>query len=366
MANKNTIVGAVVRIDPAVEKPGVEMFKAFPQGFSITFEGDRTARLKPSEQASHILEILEELRRIDAPGYVEVDPDTQEITRLLIPLVVKVANIEEGDTEEVGVELEISHARHVLKRANPDFDQLLKSLRTARENNEWLIVTETDDHEIIDVRQQLRLPKGIAPVERKGFFRRILDALSRLFSSLLKCLRCISEKKAREMFDLVSARTCDPLTVPPPCIPFLYPDDGCWGRAHEMCRLIIDAGVTPKKVWIYGSLHVNTKNNPNCSVSWGWHVAPTLCVKRGFCRYEEMVIDPSLFNEPVSKPTWKGVQGDPNAQLFDTAASAFYRSYNGSIQTDPNYIQTNQVLATYRLRLKNRSLQFGPPPYNCP
>jgi hypothetical protein len=75
-----------------------------------------------------------------------------------------------------------------------------------------------------------------------------------------------------------------------------------------------------------------------------------------------MVIDPSLFTTPVSKATWKGVQGDPNATLKDTAASDYFWG-----STDPNYVDTNQKLAYYRLQLQNRALQVGPPPYaNCP
>jgi hypothetical protein len=183
----------------------------------------------------------------------------------------------------------------------------------------------------------------------------------------LKWRRCVCAKKAQAMFQLVAARTCDPLTVPVPCIPFLYPDDGCWGRAHEMRRLMAAAGAAPRKVWIYGSLVASTRNNPNCQVFWGWHVAPSLCVRRGFWRVGEEVIDPSLFTGPVSKATWKGVQGDSNAQLVDTDGSVFYRAFNGSTQTGPGYAQTAQVLATYRLMLKNRGLQVGPPPYgNCP
>ena len=34
---------------------------------------------------------------------------------------------------------------------------------------------------------------------------------------------------------------------------------------------------------------------------WGWHVAPTLCVRGpGFFQHQDMVIDPSLFTTPVS------------------------------------------------------------------
>jgi hypothetical protein len=128
---------------------------------------------------------------------------------------------------------------------------------------------------------------------------------------------------------------------------------------------MINLGLKPKKVWIQGSLYVSTKNNPNCGVWWGWHVAPTLCVRGpGFLQTQSTVIDPSLFTIPVSKAEWKSVQGDPIATLTDSDASIFYLWGN---VTDPAYTQTNQVLATYRLQLQVRSLQQGPPPYaNCP
>ena len=133
-----------------------------------------------------------------------------------------------------------------------------------------------------------------------------------------------------------------------------------------MCRLIITAGEHPDKVWIYGALNVHTTNNPQCSVEWGWHVAPTLQVSAG-TGIETWVIDPSLFSGPVTDATWKGVQGDPTATLAYTDSAAFYRNSEGQIQTDPTYAQTAQVLATYRLQLKLRSIgPAGPPPYaNC-
>jgi hypothetical protein len=134
-----------------------------------------------------------------------------------------------------------------------------------------------------------------------------------------------------------------------------------------MCRLMIDMGRKPKKVWIEGSLTVATRNTPSCEVRWRWHVAPTLCVRRSwfwFFRTRQRVIDPSLFTTPVTKSAWKGVQGDASATLTDSAASIFYL-WTG--ETDPTNAKTEQVLATYRLRLQNRAVQHGPPPYaHCP
>jgi len=351
MPNPNAIVAQVVRVEPPL----------------VEFEGEVTARLDPADRRSPgFAEILDELRRMRAPVYVEVQSDTRAIMRLLIPLVAKVSNILLAGSSDALIDLEVSHARRVLKRANPEFDALLQALRDAQARNAWLIVTETDDHEIIDVRSAPHPPER-PPPERRGTFR----GLWRWLRWLLRCLslRCVKPKKAEHMFNLVSVQSCNPTTVPPPCIPFLYPDDGCWARAHEMCRLMIAAGVKPRKVWIFGSLYVPTRNSPICHVSWGWHVAPTLCVRHKFFGpTEENVIDPSLFDGPVSEATWKGVQGDPNAQLKATDASVyFHASLPFQPKTDPTYIQTAKDLNFYRLVLKNRSLQFGPPPYaNCP
>jgi len=98
-------------------------------------------------------------------------------------------------------------------------------------------------------------------------------------------------------------------------------------------------------------------------VLWGWHVAPTLSVGA-----ETYVIDPSLFNGPVTQATWAGVQGDPSPTLIPSPASTFWRNQNpASAITDPNYAETNKVLTTYRNQLRLRATSAsGPPPYaNC-
>lgn len=364
MPRDNAIVATIEGIDPAIDRPPEEKVREAPEGFAIRFAGERTARLPAGERAAGLLAILESLRQSGAPVYVEVDPESDEIRRLLVPLTVRVGELTDRG-EEVEVELELSHAVHLLKRSNPDFEELLATLERAREAQGWVVVTGEEDHEIIDVRPATKRPDiELRRPPRRPWYRRLLLWLACL-------LRCISRRRARELFDQMAATSCDPLNVPPPCIPFLYPDDGCWGRAHEMCRLLIAAGARPRKVWIYRSppnkLRVNTRNNPSCFVEWYWHVAPTLCVRTGLLRKTEMVIDPSLFTEPVTKPTWKGVQSDPGAQLVDTSCSVFYRGVNGSTSTDPTYAQTNQVLNTYRNALRNRSLTVGPPPYAaCP
>lgn len=378
MPNPNAFVAAVTRIQPP-ERATAEGLKTEGGGISVGFENERAARLDPQDRRSAgFARVLEVLRRSSLPAYVETD-DAGVVTRLLVPVVATVAAItEEGDG--VSVELEISHARHVLRRSNPDFGELLGTLRAAQQSRETVAVTEDDAKEIIDVRPYRRpFESGLREARRDwwGCWYWPWNWLRCLLCLIFCCRRCVSSKRAQELFDLVAAETCDPTTVPPPCIPFLYPDDGCWGRAHEMCRLMIADGASPRKVWIYSTwparLHVDTRNNPNCFVEWGWHVAPTLCVRVRrrlpfyLCRTRTMVIDPSLFTTPVSEATWKGVQGDPAAQLVPTDASIFYRSSGGFTQTDPAYTETAIVLDTYRAQLLLRSTQVGPPPYaNCP
>jgi hypothetical protein len=97
-------------------------------------------------------DVLRSLREQDQPAYVEIAPDTGLITELLLPLRFTVGSIE---SSEVGLDIElvVSHARHRLSRSNPDFDELRERLEAAHESGEPMLVTETDDHEIVDVRR---------------------------------------------------------------------------------------------------------------------------------------------------------------------------------------------------------------------
>jgi len=347
------------------------------RGLSVELEGRRRVRLDPANPRSvGFAQILDGLSKQRLPVYLEIDSATSAITRLLIPHVTRVVGLRPVDEGVLGVELELSHARHVLRRSLPDFVEMEKQLREGVRSGEPLILTEDDAHNIIDIRLFKPGPDGPPPPFPKPEFPPRIPWPLRWIKDLLDWIwrwpwwpwwwfRCMSMTKAQQVFDAMNATSCNPLTVPVPCIPFLYPDDGCWARAHEMRRLMVNMGLSPNKVWIQGGLYVSTKNNPNCSVWWGWHVAPTLCVRGpSFFQTQAMVIDPSLFTTPVSKAAWKGVQGDPNATLTDTDGSIYWLW--GSV-TDPAYTQTNQKLAFYRLQLQNRALLQGPPPYaNCP
>ncbi|HYC59451.1 MAG TPA: protein-glutamine glutaminase family protein [Thermoanaerobaculia bacterium] len=344
MANPNALFGTITELTTDLER-----------GTFISLSDGRDARFEPNDRR---VSVLEDLRRRKRLVYLDAD-DSGVIRNVLLPKVVQVDKIIERGGE-ISVTFVNSQARAVVK---PGSDELRKLREAGKEG--WLAVTIDDRFEVIDVRPveaQFELPT-FEPPPRLRWWHWCWWPW-RWWSCWR---RCVSAERAQELFDLCAATTCDPLTVPPPCIPFLYPDDGCWARAHAMCRIMIDAGATPRKIWIDGALVTPTVNNPNCVVYWGWHVAPTLCVSRSrwWFGHQEQVLDPSLFTTPVSPETWKSVQGDPDATLSASSYILFARAPGDYL--DPTYAKTNAALADYRAALQLRSLgPDGPPPYaNC-
>lgn len=364
MPNQNAIVSSVVRID----------------GGAVVLGNQRRVLVSLGQTGSQtLLDLLERLRRLSCPVYFEVEPQTSLIVRVRVPVVARVVHLAiSGD--DLLVQLDNSHAVRVLRRALPDFGEFDEALKTVLGQDRPLIVTDDEAHDIIDVRSFQPGPDGtLPPLPPFARPQRLkwpwpLDWLLAIW--YLPCgpgwlfRPSVSALRAKQVFDAIATTTCNPLTVPGSCIPFMYPDDGCWGRAHEMCRLMIAMGVKPRKVWInyVGSLlKVSTRNHPHCQVQWTWHVAPTLCVRGRWFAFtcpEDYVIDPSLFAAPVTVATWKAVQCDPNATLTDTPWSYFHQG--GSL--DPTFTATNVVLETHRALLQARALSaFGPPPYTaCP
>jgi hypothetical protein len=94
-------------------------------------------------------------------------------------------------------------------------------------------------------------------------------------------------------------------------IPFKYPLDGCYARAHEMARMAEKEQVLMGKVFTEGNLQVKTNYQKYPIVQWGWHVAPIAYVKQPNGKTVLMVFDPSLFGKPVSVKEW-------NQKMMDT------------------------------------------------
>src|SRR5262245_56835520 len=151
MPNPNALVDFVAPVRSRFEAlaPGPTVG---PHYVTIPFQSGRSGRLDLSKPHAAVwASVLESMRQSNAPAYVEIDPATSEITNLLVPLSVGVENIT-AVMDDREVELVISHAKHFLRAANPDFEQLLETLERARANKTLVAVTETADHDIIDVR----------------------------------------------------------------------------------------------------------------------------------------------------------------------------------------------------------------------
>lgn len=324
------------------------------QSLTVRFENGQSAKLAADSHTETYAAVLDELSRMTLAAYVEADPETQMIKRLLVPLEDSVTNIRPTPLQDIEVELKISNVVHILKRTHPHFERLLKTLRDALEKGIPVWVTDDENEkEIVDV----RLPN---PQSSAG-----KEVLPTLPTKLGIRLGAITPARAQELFSLVANFSCDPVTPSPQCIPFLFPGDGCAARAHEMCRLMISAGEQPGKLWIYGGLQLDTPNDPACNLNWGYHVAPTLNVDIGSGN-QVQVIDPAIFDRPVSSSIWKSKLGDPDALCVPTDFSPFLHPLVGRDEFDPDFIKTAEWLARFRSKLRIRSLSSGPPPYeNC-
>lgn len=82
---------------------------------------------------------------------------------------------------------------------------------------------------------------------------------------------------------------------------FNYPFDGCYARAHKMAMMMDDLGIISGKAFAEGIFHVETKVG---QIDWSYHVASLVLVKKNG-KLIPTVMDPSLFDQPVSFEEWK-------------------------------------------------------------
>ncbi|MCC7442581.1 MAG: hypothetical protein IT285_13165 [Bdellovibrionales bacterium] len=106
----------------------------------------------------------------------------------------------------------------------------------------------------------------------------------------------ISSTEAARMWELLASSEH---------IPFRYPDDGCYARAHEMSRILELNGIYSRKVFILGDLRADTPYAPGGSVDWRFHVAPVVNVLKPDGGSVEMVFDPSIMTGPVPFEEWR-------------------------------------------------------------
>jgi hypothetical protein len=348
MSKQNAFIGGIRSLSPSKEIPSARLAQEQAQTVTVNFEGDRIGLLDLSQpHASVWAKIIDYLQKNNRPVYVEIDPDTNIIIKLYIPEAARVWKIKPQGEEVVYVTFYTSEARHYLRRNHPDFQKMLDALQAAMDANSTLLVTSTHhDFEIIDVRP---LPLSFGTEKPPGPPAPPVPDPP------------VTWDRAVELFNMMKAQSCVPCSATDPCIPFKYPYNGCWIRAHLMCYLMIAEGETPEKIWIAGNLLALSSNVPECHVDWGWHVAPTLMVQQTSGPDIKMVIDPSLCDQPVTPDVWKSLQGDPSATLTPSSWDQYWP--NGGTATQA---QADIDMGQFRLLLDELCIDYGPSPYECP
>lgn len=151
---KSAVVASVRNIarERLVKRPSAD--KSTGYATRVRFEGGATGRLDPASPRDRVWhEVLQSLADSREPAYVEIDTETGYITSLLLPRTFIVTAIRETESGDREIELEISHARHYLRRGLPEFDRMLSTLENARREKAAVLITESlDSSAIIDAR----------------------------------------------------------------------------------------------------------------------------------------------------------------------------------------------------------------------
>lgn len=103
-------------------------------------------------------------------------------------------------------------------------------------------------------------------------------------------------------------------------VPYHYPPDGCYARAHLMAQRLTELGIASEKVFAIstaGGLHVSSSfaadmppgQQATPTVQWWYHVAPIIHVRNSVGGVTEMVIDPSLAGGPITIRQWTDMMG---------------------------------------------------------
>lgn len=351
MADILTIVDLVTGVSSAIGP----LSEATPRP-EIAFGGGQRAFLRSDDPATSAdLELLTLVQETGLPAYAEVDADTREVQRLDVPMVTRVLALVPLKRGGWHVMLDESAARHVIRPGVARYDEMVRTLVESCSAGRTVLVTDDpDDHDIVDVR------------EAPGQFEPFAPALHFLVTGVdvTPRISVISRVRAEKAFDDARRESCDLPAAAAACIPFLFPDNGCWARAHRMCELMAADGIEAGKIWVYGDLRVRTPNHPSCRVRWNWHVAPVVRVRSsGVPRLH--VIDPAVVDdEVVTEEQWLDAMSASGAASVVTDRSIYKQPVPGKGREEFQG-EMNDALRLFRGKLLKRARgRAMPPPYD--
>jgi hypothetical protein len=145
-------------------------------------------------------------------------------------------------------------------------------------------------------------------------------------------------------------------------IPFHYPPDGCYARAHRMEELLTEMGYASEKVFaLAGSLPLRAETDygedappsQTPGITWQWHVAPIIKVRDPQRGLLETVLDPSLAERPLLLDEWLDLmEADP-----DTVNTTFTRLTLGEVREQ---MQTGQLGRNSRVAVTAPRYTYNP------
>src|SRR5207302_3731893 len=96
VANPNAIISTTIRLEPPLDRTAGEILRT-EGGITVELEG-RRARLDPEDPRSEgFARVLDGLSKQRLPVYVEIDPERETVSRILVPLFGRVVDMSAGD-----------------------------------------------------------------------------------------------------------------------------------------------------------------------------------------------------------------------------------------------------------------------------
>jgi len=113
-------------------------------------------------------------------------------------------------------------------------------------------------------------------------------------------------------------------------------NDGCHARAYLMSEAMLEMGYIPFKYWAFSNGYplLSIKGKEDDVKWWGFHVAPGVFVKQNG-KIVDMVIDPALFDKPVTFTDWLSILNNVNSSSRSAYSAAPTINLNGEQYTYP-------------------------------
>ena len=164
----------------------------------------------------------------------------------------------------------------------------------------------------------------------------------------------VTEVQAAQLFQQLAQLTFWTNVDTQAPVPFHYPPDGCYARAHLMAERLTELGYASDKVFAIstaqgglrvptdyaGDMPVGQQTTPG--VGWWYHVAPVIHVRDAQGNLREMVIDPSLASGPITIDQWTGVmRNEPFTRLTDEQIRQQLESNRNIFPSGQNIVVTS-------------------------